>query len=264
MNDIIPVVADKPDIPSDWDFAKADKNFDKYIRDWRRLSIGVVSELWVFYQKLAFKTGDMDKSTNVELPTWLDWLSNKGISSPTPLRHFKALGWIKTVVHVSHNSGENEWYTPPKFVEAAKEVMGGVDVDPASSKIANETVNAKTYYDTESDGLEQKWKGRVWMNPPYSQPHISQFCNTLAKKLSTGEVTEACVLVNNATETGFGQKLLGLCAAVCFPSGRIKFLDVEGEAKGAPLQGQMILYYGVHSQHFLSEFGKFGVCLYHG
>ena len=175
----------------------------------------------------------------------------------------KSLCSPKTV-HVSHNSGENEWYTPPKFIDAAKEVMGGVDVDPASSKVANDTVQATKYYDTESDGLKKKWTGRVWMNPPYSQPHISRFCDTLADKLETGEVTEACVLVNNATETAFGQRLLSLCQAVCFPSGRIKFLDVEGEAKGAPLQGQMILYFGVHSQHFIAQFVKFGACLYHG
>ncbi len=163
--------------------------------------------------------------------------------------------------HISHNAGENEWYTPPAIIEAASNVMGKIDVDPASSEIANKTVGADTYYDGKKNGLEQSWKGRVWLNPPYSQPHISQFCDVLAKKLTSGEVSEACVLVNNATETNFGQKLLGMCSAVCFPSGRIKFLDIEGK-EGAPLQGQMIVYFGEQKEVFVEEFSQFGVCLY--
>lgn len=164
--------------------------------------------------------------------------------------------------HVSHNSGENEWYTPPKFIEAAREVMGGIDTDPASSKIANKTVKAKTFYTVENDGVEQEWGQRVWINPPYSQPQITEFCDVLVEKLGTGEVQEACALVNNATETAFGQKLLNICAAVCFPSGRIKFLDKHGDAKGTPLQGQMIVYFGDDADKFCSEFAGFGVCLH--
>lgn len=162
--------------------------------------------------------------------------------------------------HVAHNAGENEWYTPPKFIEAAREVMGGIDTDPASSKIANKTVKADTFYDTKDDGLEQEWGQRVWINPPYSQPQISQFCDALVEKLGTGEVQEACALVNNATETAFGQTLLQSCNAVCFPSGRVRFLDVDGNP-GAPLQGQMVVYFGENADKFCSDFAGFGVCL---
>jgi hypothetical protein len=38
---------------------------------------------------------------------------------------------------VSHNSGEQEWNTPVKYIEMAKEVMGGIDLDPASNGDAN-------------------------------------------------------------------------------------------------------------------------------
>ena len=57
--------------------------------------------------------------------------------------------------HVSNNSGENEWYTPSRFIESARIVMGTIDLDPASSALANENVKASTYFDEKTNGLEQ-------------------------------------------------------------------------------------------------------------
>jgi hypothetical protein len=164
--------------------------------------------------------------------------------------------------HVSHNSGENEWYTPPEYIEAARLAMGSIDTDPASSDLANETVRARKYYTVDQDGRDKKWSGNVWMNPPYSQPLISEFIQVFVEKYNAGEFQQACALVNNATETNWYQSLLTYASAVCFIKGRVKFIDKNGNPSGAPLQGQTVLYFGSKEKSFADAFSELGIILY--
>lgn len=166
--------------------------------------------------------------------------------------------------HVSHNSGENEWYTPPEIIERARRAMGAIDCDPASSQLANKTVKADTYHTVESNGLAQKWNGRVWMNPPYSNPLCGQFCEILTSKFIDKEIEQACVLVNNATETAWFQKMLGAAASICFLEGRVKYLDKTGTPANTPLQGQAVLYFGNRAKSFSVCFSNAGIVLAHG
>lgn len=164
----------------------------------------------------------------------------------------------KSGVHVSNNSGEVEWYTPSVFVESARVVMGAIDLDPSSNLVANEVVKADSIFTKEDDGLEQDWSGRVWMNPPYAAGLVGRFIEKLCESFTSQQITEACVLVNNATETKWFQRLASESSAICFPKGRIKFWHPDRE-RATGLQGQAILYFGGDVDGFLDAFNQYGL-----
>lgn len=164
---------------------------------------------------------------------------------------------------VANNSGNNEWYTPLKIIEAARSVLGGFDLDPASSEIANEIVGAARIFTTEDDGLAQDWPiGRIWMNPPYASGLVGKFIDRFAASVRCG--SSGIVLVNNATETAWFQALVGVASAVCFHKSRICYVTPEGEQGGAPLQGQAIIYCGPDATGFAARFAAFGAVLFTG
>ena len=168
------------------------------------------------------------------------------------------------VAYVGNSRGVHEWFTPPAFAEAAREVLGGIDLDPASTLEANSIIKAKRIYTCEDDGLAQAWRGRVFMNPPYSQPLIKHFCEKLCQHYDIGEVEAAVVLVNNATETVWFQRIGRMATAICFPSGRLVFVDANAELalnSKHPMQGQAVLYLGSQRDRFIARFDIFGLIL---
>lgn len=158
--------------------------------------------------------------------------------------------------HVSANSGENEWYTPPEYIEAAREVMGSIDLDPASCDTAQSNVKAKRFYTADDDGLSKKWTGNVWLNPPYSKDLIGQFASKVVAE--SGRMRQAIVLVNNATDAAWFHDLASVASAVCFLRGRVRFLDRAGKPANTPVQGQAVLYVGQDVERFRSRFSAFG------
>ena len=71
------------------------------------------------------------------------------------------------MTNIKHSSATVEHYTPIWLVEKARYVLGEIDLDPASSPIANEAVKARRVFTAEQNALWQpEWKGRTFLNPP--------------------------------------------------------------------------------------------------
>lgn len=160
--------------------------------------------------------------------------------------------------HVSDDS--YEWYTPLEYIYAIEEVLGHIDLDPASCKEANDIVGADRYFTKEDDGLVQNWSGRVFLNPPYSMPLVEQFTSKAIEEYQLGNIEAAIVLVNNATDTIWFHAMLEKFP-VCFTKGRIRFIGPDGDSATGPRQGQAIFYLGKDIDKFATRFSEFGIVM---
>lgn len=110
----------------------------------------------------------------------------------------------------------DEWYTPRWVFEA----LGEFDLDPCSP-LRRPFDTAARHLTIAEDGLSAPWKGRIWLNPPYSEVE-----RWIAKMPRHGAGT---ALVFARVETGYWQDAIWPTAsALLFPRGRLTFI------KGVP------------------------------
>jgi ParB family chromosome partitioning protein len=159
--------------------------------------------------------------------------------------------------HRTLGTGENEWYTPSEYIEMARLVMGGIDLDPASSEAANATVKASRIFTAEDDGLTKDWSGKVWMNPPYSRDLMPAFVEKLSQSFIDGSIESAVMLSHNNTDTRWFHRVSEVALAICFPKTRIRFY--RGDEVAAPTNGQAFFYLGNNPELFAEKFSEIGL-----
>jgi ParB family chromosome partitioning protein len=153
----------------------------------------------------------------------------------------------------------NEWYTPRYVIEAAREVMGSIDLDPASCLKANQIVRATCYYSEEQNGLAQVWYGNVWLNPPFgktrNQSNQLLFVNRLANEYRAGNVKQAILLITPKNTCAYFQFCWDYL--ICFADHHIKFHRPDGTIKDQ-MFGVCFVYLGKNEQKFIDIFSAFG------
>lgn len=186
---------------------------------------------------------------------------------------------------INQDSGNFEYYSPIGYTEAARMLMGEIDLDPASSDYANVRVKALNYFTKKDDGLKQKWFGRVWMNHPFSkgenkcpddhskckkkvciergfhidqdQPSNHDWISKLIDEYKNGDVTEAVIITFASTSEGWFRPLLKF--PQMYPNGRVNYFDQSGKKVGSVTKGSVVTYLGSNLDKFKECFSKFGV-----
>lgn len=168
---------------------------------------------------------------------------------------------MKQSMQLLTSSAKTEWYTPQIYTDAAREVMGSIDLDPASCPLANEWIQANHIYTKEEDGLKYPWIGNVWLNPPFG--HVGrQMVHHLCDQYDKGYVGQAVLLTKCVPgykwwDTLFHERRF----PVCFVKDRIAFLEiVDGKlvGDGVSKAGTNLWYLGRHKMRFGDVFSEFG------
>lgn len=163
----------------------------------------------------------------------------------------------------------DSWRTPQRYIDSARTVMGSIDLDPFSSLDANESVGATFFFTPSTSALKRRWCPasrrrrfphgmNIWMNPPYSAQMIGEVTRAFGQAWDLGDIQQAIVLLNNATETRWFQDIRAMATAVCFPTGRIAFVAQDGEEIAGNTRGQVFLYMGIQATRFVEEFTRYG------
>ena len=160
----------------------------------------------------------------------------------------------------------DEWYTPAHCIEAAREVMGFIELDPASCEQANRIVKAERYYTREQNGLERSWKARtVWLNPPYGRSNdmkarhkstIEQFVMKLLWEYQSGAIGQAILLVPATIGTNWFHPLWQY--PICFHTGKLNFLSPIKHTCYSHAYGTVLAYLGLKEDRFIKVFQRFG------
>ncbi len=163
------------------------------------------------------------------------------------------------MTNAQHSSAKQEHYTPSAIVEAARKVMGGIDLDPASCEKANEVVKAAAYCTRENNGLLHPWWGKVFLNPPggrefppdadhersWGRPNSQLWWPKLVDEWCSGRVEQAIFVgfsieILQSSQSGKGP--IPLDFPFCIPRARTCFLDEQLVPQKDPTHANVIVY----------------------
>jgi hypothetical protein len=228
-------------------FAAGDK-MRSYLRWLRDLSFVARDEI------------DLDRLTTVDAAEWLP--NGKRVKQPKQLRLEDAGGWVDPWADLNMDHvAEGDFYTHPSFIEAAREALGEITLDPASCTEANVVVKATRFYSFHENGLVQDWQGRVWLNPPFG--NWTEWAPKAIEEWRSGRIEAMCLLSTTRAITALSFHILVREASALFvANGRYAFWGPKATA--TPDEGHVIFYFGDEPEAFSAAFSELGTVFYGG
>ena len=134
----------------------------------------------------------------------------------------------------------DEHNTPSFLIEAAREIMENIDLDPMSNPLANQIIKAETFYTKHNNGLDKEWFGRVWLNPPFSL--ADKAVRKLIDSYEEGNVTQAVLLLKSASDTKRYQWLYPY--PFCNLNKRVRYYTTDESNKFVAPFSTTLFYFG--------------------
>lgn len=150
-----------------------------------------------------------------------------------------------------------DYFTPAEIVDAAREAMAGIDLDAASHWAANRVHHIPDYFDVNRSAFENRWHGRVWLNPPYGDN--APWFREIDRYVRTGDIEQLCMLSPVwAFTTTIARPIMQLSSAFVLLSPTPKFWG-NAAGKTGTNNPHGVLYIGHRAEEFLRAFSSFGL-----
>lgn len=138
----------------------------------------------------------------------------------------------------------DEWYTPPRIFDA---MAVGFALDVASPGSRKTPWIPAASFCTKG-GLEKRWDGFVWMNPPFGGrnglvPWLEKFA----------QHGNGVCLVPDRTSAPWWQEFVRKMELTLFVGGKIKFIGADGKPGRSPAQGTCLWSIGARGAKALQQ-----------
>lgn len=163
-------------------------------------------------------------------------------------------------------SSENDsWITPSDIISRVTEVLGFIDLDPATSKEANEIVKARSIFTKEDNALSQHWQCETFfLNPPYgkvgNKSQAGIFAEYAVEQFEKGNVKQGgIILLHDRSGYGWFESLAQRLPCVTLRE-RIRFINPNTMLQGdqAKTAQTLFLVGEKFSDSFVKVFQNFG------
>lgn len=169
-----------------------------------------------------------------------------------------------------------EWGSPDWLIKRSTALLGNIDLDPASSLLFNERVNADHIFTEGDSALTRAWTGaresplgfswgsRVFLNPPGRLTR--QFWEKLVNEWELGNVAEAIWVGFNMDHLRYlgESRRWPLEFPTLIPRKRIRFVHEDGTVSTKPSAANYVTYLPVPGHPafgraaFKEVFGEYG------
>lgn len=130
------------------------------------------------------------------------------------------------------SSEKMDWETPDDFFKILNNEFN-FTLDVCAS---HENAKVNKYFTEEDNGLEQKWEGTCWMNPPYGR-EIGKWVKKAYEESLKG-ATVVC-LIPSRTDTRYWHDYVMKSKEIRFVKGRLRFI---GATENAPFPNAIVVF----------------------